>query len=260
MQENKFGGTETQKIPSRDSIEIRTSRDSIEIRKGSGWDALTDNEISEAFNKFCEADMIDEFKEWMNMTKEEIKLHYEKIQSETLLLSFINLLLNLQLKYRILIHGNLDEGDIENIDGQLYIKEELLNFINIPNIDIVKKSFTYSVIDFINGNKKEGYFTHDQLERFINYCETYVKKEPKIINTYLMTDASGYIKIGKSQDIDKRLSTLKIGNPTIKVINFLDKNIEHELHTIYKSKRIIGEWFDLNNEDLQNIIKKYNFK
>jgi hypothetical protein len=238
-----------QKIPSKDSTEIR---------KGTGWDIMTDNEISEAFNKFHEVDMIDEFKEWMNMTKEEMKLHYEKIQSETLLLSFINLLLNLQLKYRILIHGNLDEGDIEEIDGQLYISDELLNFINVPNIDEGWKTFGF--MSLFTGNKKEGYFTHNQLERFINYCETYVKKEPKVINTYLMTDASGYIKIGKSQNINKRLSTLKIGNPTIKVINFLDKNIEHELHTIYNSKRIVGEWFDLSSEDLQDIIKKYNFK
>jgi hypothetical protein len=32
-----------------------------------------------------------------------------------------------------------------------------------------------------------------------------------------MTDASGYIKIGKAQDINKRFASLKGGNPTLKI-------------------------------------------
>lgn len=73
---------------------------------------------------------------------------------------------------------------------------------------------------------------------------------------YLMVNnGTGYIKIGTSKNPRHRERTLHSQEPTIFVIALwcCDKKIEKELHEKFKSKRIRGEWFDLNLRDLKNI-------
>lgn len=70
--------------------------------------------------------------------------------------------------------------------------------------------------------------------------------------TYLMFDGKRF-KIGKTNNIKKRLSILKTASPDIKVIDFCNTDIEKQLHLIFKHKRYKQEWFDLNYEDLKGI-------
>lgn len=79
--------------------------------------------------------------------------------------------------------------------------------------------------------------------------------------TYLMLDeACGAIKIGRAHDPKHREHTLGAQLPKIKLLAICDKDIEQQLHNEYKSKRMRGEWFNLTEKEVANIVKKNGFK
>ena len=83
-------------------------------------------------------------------------------------------------------------------------------------------------------------------------------KEPNNINngnkTYLMHDtANCFYKIGKSIKPKYREKTLQSEKPTVELIHIIDKDIERKLHNKFKDKRIRGEWFNLNRDDVNYI-------
>lgn len=72
-----------------------------------------------------------------------------------------------------------------------------------------------------------------------------------LIKTYLMKDTTtNYIKIGKSKDVIYREKTLQAEKPTIEGMFYIEKDIEKLLHGLFDEKRIRGEWFNLNHEDI----------
>ena len=70
--------------------------------------------------------------------------------------------------------------------------------------------------------------------------------------TYLMFDGKRF-KIGKTNNIKKRLSILKTASPDIQLIDYCNEDIEKQLHRILKDKRYKKEWFKLEKEDLRGI-------
>lgn len=52
----------------------------------------------------------------------------------------------------------------------------------------------------------------------------------------------------------------KTKDPTIYLFAICENDIEILLHKKYDKKRIRGEWFNLNQRQINVIIKKYNFK
>ncbi len=82
-------------------------------------------------------------------------------------------------------------------------------------------------------------------------------KRKKDVFVYLMQDEhTGLYKIGKSSNLNYRERTLAAQIPKIKMIHsFLEgENNEKQLHKKYQNKRIRGEWFNLTQEDVQDII------
>lgn len=79
---------------------------------------------------------------------------------------------------------------------------------------------------------------------------------------YLMIDTSnGYHKIGISNHPDYREKTLQSEKPTIEKIcakkypsRLIAQSIESALHTAFSAKRIRGEWFDLSETEVAQII------
>lgn len=69
-----------------------------------------------------------------------------------------------------------------------------------------------------------------------------------------------YYKIGKTKNIDSRLSNLKTGSPTgytvtnSGYVKNMDK-CESFLHDKYSNKRVQGGWFSLSDKDLKDIDK-----
>ena len=73
---------------------------------------------------------------------------------------------------------------------------------------------------------------------------------------YLMlNEQNGYYKIGRSNRPEFRERTLQAQEPDIKLIDswFANKNIERVLHRKFKDKRIRGEWFNLSDQDLEEL-------
>ena len=64
---------------------------------------------------------------------------------------------------------------------------------------------------------------------------------------------NGYFKIGNSVNPKYREKTLQSEKPSIVLYATCDSNIEHRLHMEFKDKRIRGEWFYLNTNDLLTI-------
>lgn len=79
---------------------------------------------------------------------------------------------------------------------------------------------------------------------------------------YLMVDTSnGYHKIGISNRPDYREKTLQSEKPTIERIcakqfpsRLIAQAIESALHTAFAAKRVRGEWFNLTEEEVKQII------
>jgi hypothetical protein len=72
--------------------------------------------------------------------------------------------------------------------------------------------------------------------------------------TYLMFDGQ-YYKIGQSTQPEKRLKQIKTGNPSTELLCYGNAISEKYLHTRFYQNRIKGEWFYLNNEQLQKAIE-----
>lgn len=79
--------------------------------------------------------------------------------------------------------------------------------------------------------------------------------EIKTTKTYFITDGE-YVKIGITEDIEKRLSGIQTGNPKkIKLIHYIEGNKEYEYHRKFKKYRANGEWFIFNKE-IKDFIEK----
>lgn len=109
-------------------------------------------------------------------------------------------------------------------------------FYNPDNNKLFTKVFIYNKL------KKKRYNVNT-----LNYAKTYILKD-NTNNTY---------KIGKSKNPLKREKTLQSEKPNLKLIKIFENNIEKELHELYKHCRLRGEWFKLNNVQLEYICKKY---
>ena len=73
---------------------------------------------------------------------------------------------------------------------------------------------------------------------------------------YIMLNKSnGYYKIGRSKNPEHREKTLQAEAPDIVLINkwIASAEIEKKLHFKYKLKRKRGEWFSLEEKDIEDI-------
>ena len=70
--------------------------------------------------------------------------------------------------------------------------------------------------------------------------------------TYIIYNSSTRLyKIGKSVSPEARLRSLECGaGCELKLVGTFPIDIERDLHTTFGSKRKIGEWFNLNSEDI----------
>jgi hypothetical protein len=110
------------------------------------------------------------------------------------------------------------------------------------------------VYDIWYSNKEEVYE-----EEFSNY--NFSKKEKVCSFVYLMKNLrNGYTKIGLSKNPQKREKTLQSEEPEIEILFYNKGFYEDEkfLHNHFDNKRLRGEWFDLNEEDVK-FIEKYLF-
>jgi len=127
---------------------------------------------------------------------------------------------------------------------------------------------------------KEGFIEQTKLGRKVLYTEESVneylkygkisfeiKQKKKSIEkmnrekkTYIMIDdITKKYKIGYSVNPKYREGTLQSEKPSIHLLYYSPLFVEQQIHKEYASKRIRGEWFDLTEDDIKNIVEKYNF-
>lgn len=79
-------------------------------------------------------------------------------------------------------------------------------------------------------------------------------------NVVYVLKCNEWFKIGKSSDLGERVKALSTACPyPIEVIYFFETNnpmqVERALHKKFSSKRGIGEWFSLNLDDVEEIMR-----
>lgn len=97
----------------------------------------------------------------------------------------------------------------------------------------------------------------NQIEKMVKNS----KESSRKFKTYLMSDSNtGLTKIGKAINPKIRERTLQSEKPTIVLFAICNDNIEYELQYEYDHVRIRGEWFDLRQKHIDEIINSYNFQ
>lgn len=79
---------------------------------------------------------------------------------------------------------------------------------------------------------------------------------------YLIKADNGLVKIGKTTDLKTRLDHFTAKLPyEVKLIHSIETNdhtkLERKLHDLFEHKRKRGEWFELNEKEIQYVKKKY---
>jgi uncharacterized phage protein (TIGR02220 family) len=145
--------------------------------------------------------------------------------------------------------------------------------------DILKKipiELWKSVKDKFQENN--GKFFNKRLNEEVNKRKAYtesrrqsrLKCDEDSVRIYLIKDLdTKYTKIGSSVNPLRRFAEMcnqenpakTVGNRNYRLIfssRIVPRSEELKLHEIYKNKNIIGEWFDLSEEDTKNICKTYD--
>jgi len=89
-----------------------------------------------------------------------------------------------------------------------------------------------------------------------------VKNPPQDTFVYLIENEQGHIKIGFSGNPEKRLSQLKTGCPSAKLLHKFIGTMQDEKHlqSLFSGKNIDKEWFRLNGGDIEEIKEYFEVK
>lgn len=139
---------------------------------------------------------------------------------------------------------------IQNSDGTIEQECEPFDDKN----GIMKKAFR----DYVN-NYISLFMSIDPTD--YEHKEKKVERNEKKCHVYLMKDTTNmYYKIGISNKPKYREKTLQSEKPTIELMYYkqfpsrkIAESIEKALHNTFRSKRIRGEWFKLDENDIDEI-------
>jgi len=100
--------------------------------------------------------------------------------------------------------------------------------------------------------------------KFAQEYPEYINQQVKIVSysgksknyggdvIYFITDGlRKYVKIGYTNNLERRLSGLRVGNPYgIEVLGIMDGGVKEErnVHEMFSKNRYMGEWFELSSE------------
>lgn len=158
------------------------------------------------------------------------------------------ILLNIEEKLNILFRADSQVCPYLTISELIDLRQKIDNTIDFYN----SKGW-----DNKNIENENDMIEKELLEKYKQFKSKKVKRE-KGTFLYLMVDENtGYIKIGKSDNVLKREKTLQSEKPTIKLIKsyLTNESMEALLHNKYDHLRIRGEWFWLDKSHIQEIDK-----
>lgn len=152
---------------------------------------------------------------------------------------------------------NFDYGDsIDDISLSCHSALSLSSFNDEHGANALTK-YPFMIEDLIIENGKHQ-------KRLIAKVSKVIEKSKKIdddVNIYLMKNKrNGYIKIGLTKGKPEyRESTLQSQEPEIELMfSFKSKrSTEEKLHYEFSNKRLRGEWFDLSDDDVNDIKNRF---
>ena len=131
--------------------------------------------------------------------------------------------------------------------------------------------YYFKEIDMFKHNKPykiKVYFVNDKIKDLI--IATKLFKKPKDVpNTLYILKHKGienFYKIGVTSNMDRRIKQLNIASPlgieVIKTFNLSDHalNMEHTIHIEYDKYRLNGEWFNLTDKQVNDLIESIYYK
>lgn len=125
-------------------------------------------------------------------------------------------------------------------------------------------SIIKSSINIINEKSMANYI--NDLRQFFMRLESNSSEKVKDTFLYFIKDKHGNTKIGISNNVYARLSTLQIGNAdkldVVDSIGPMSRKdallLEKELHNKFNMSHVSGEWFDITDWEIQDIINRKN--
>lgn len=177
-------------------------------------------------------------------------------------------------------YESYQKGVIENLivnDKRFY--ESLGNFTAIPHFSsalalkgmmqggVTKQDVEEDIekiktlVDLVHENKDFLFNTQNHFV-FTKPIEGYQKGVKKLFieNIYVFTDDSGLLKIGKAKDVDNRINTHKISNPTIQLLKSYEvlktDKAEGKIHDRFAVKRYDGEFFTASFDEVDQFIRE----
>jgi len=159
----------------------------------------------------------------------------------------------------------------ESIQLDRYIFNNLdkkINFAKINNIEYANLQEVEKYCEqFLRNNSNA--FAETAFQNEINHIEEDIRNRTELRDlivkieshkkTYLMKDNhNGLYKIGFSKNPKSREITLQSEKASIALVKTWNKNIESDLHKLYKENRVRGEWFDLTKLQVKYICTHFN--
>jgi hypothetical protein len=133
---------------------------------------------------------------------------------------------------------------------------------NYENITRIQKGIISSLKAQIKLRDNYHYFY-----QYPNWYESPYNKEPesnKISGFVYLAYDERYYKIGATKDLENRRKRLRTGNVKLEIIASVQSDnafkLENTLHNIFSEKNIDLEWFDLNDDDIDILVKLFGFK
>lgn len=115
--------------------------------------------------------------------------------------------------------------------------------------------FTKTITTLFTAEDFAEYF---KLKAKAEYVNSIKESEKGVV--YILKNEKGYYKIGyTTRPIKERITTFKISNPDIELVKVIQAENarlkEKQLHEQFSHKRITGEWFNLNKNELKKLYK-----
>jgi hypothetical protein len=155
--------------------------------------------------------------------------------------------------------------NLNNKDGVIEVKTmcALINKSTDTVYLILKELIDYGLVEKIKQMNENGRFgsVKYKINDFFDNGSNNIILNLRKAKTYIMYDPDlNLYKIGKTININQRKLALKIKHKNILCLYFCEMDIESFVHKFHSRKRIKKEWFDLNEEDIKELLIKFNFK
>lgn len=120
-----------------------------------------------------------------------------------------------------------------------------------------------AVVFYMPTPKQQKFNAKDTMEIVKKYRDALFLTEPykpDLRKSVYIVECEGLYKIGYTFNIEKRLHTLQVGSPyLIRLVTHVKtdnhKALESNIHSMFAPKRVRGEWFKLEEQDLNNLLQ-----